>query len=126
MKRHIGQLTALLCGMVLWLGAVAYQKPLHISGAREWMRVLSNGALVPGVLFVGISGLMWIAGEGLFDGIRYSMSRMKSQLRGREKKYDSFYDYMQREKKQEPSYPMLIPGLFFLALSVVMTVLFYV
>lgn len=124
MKRHMGQLTALLCGLALWFGAVMYQKPLQLSGVREWMRVLSNGALVPGVLFVGISGLVWIAGEGLFDGIRYSMSRMKSQFFGRNKNY-SFYDYTRREKKHGSSYPMLIPGLLFLALSVVLTVLFY-
>lgn len=124
MKRHWGQLTALLCGCILYLLCVLYQGLPQTSNAREWFRVLSNGALIPGVLFIGISGIVWIADEGLFDGIKYSMSSMMSHIKGHDKRYTSYYDYTRREKNA-PSYPMLLPGAVFLALAIVLTLLYH-
>ena len=77
LTRRQGRLIALLCGFALWLIGVLYQGLPQASGAREWFRVLSNGALVPGVLFSGISGMMWIAGEGLFFLARFIYKRRK-------------------------------------------------
>lgn len=125
MKRHLGQLISLICGGVLCLLSVLYQEPSQVSGFQEWCRVLSNGALVPGVLLTGISCMVWIAGEGLFEGIKYATSSMLSLIWGRNKQYATFYDYSQREKKQSIGYPMLLPGLFFLAAAVVLTLLYY-
>ncbi len=124
MKRHRGRLIALLCGFALWLIGVLYQGLPQGSNAREWFRVLSNGALIPGVLLVGISGMTWIAGEGLFDGIKYTLSSMKSRIWGQEKRYASYYDYTRREKKKGSSYPMLLPGLFFLTAAIILTLLY--
>lgn len=124
MKRHLGRLISLLCGLALWIIGVSYQGLPQTAAASEWFRILSNGALIPGILFLGISGLTWISGEGLFDGIRYSMSTLLKRLQGKNKRYGSYYDYTQREKKR-PSYPMLLPGLLFLAAAVILTVLYY-
>ncbi len=125
MKRHLGKLIALLCGLALWVFGVAYQGLPQTPDSKEWFRVLSNGALLPGVLFVGISGLTWIAGDGMFDGLAYSMRTLITHLRREKKKYASYYDYTQREKKRG-TYPMLLPGLFFLAAAMVLTLLFYI
>ena len=124
MRRYSGKILALLCGLALWLISTLYQGLPQTADAREWFRVLSNGALIPGVLFVGIGGLSWIAGDGLFDGIKYSLQTMLVHLRGGQKKYASYYDYTQREKKRG-AYPTLLPGLFFLAAAVVLAVLYY-
>ena len=125
MKCHRGRLTALLCGAVLWLISVLYQGLPQASNTKEWFLILSNGALIPGVLFVGISGMMWVAGEGLFDGIKYSMSSLMARMRGHEKRYATYYDYTRREKKEAPSFPMLFPGLTFLAAAVILTLLYH-
>lgn len=124
MKRHGGQLIALLCGLALWAGCIWYQSPAQGAGAREWIRILSNGALIPGVLFLGVSGLTWIAGDGQFDGIRYSMSSLLARLRGEKKPYATYFDYTRREKKRG-GYPLLAPGAFFLAAAVVLTLLYH-
>lgn len=124
MKRHRRRLTALLCGCVMWLLCVLYQGLPQTSDVREWFRVLSNGALIPGVLFVGFSGISWIAGEGLFDGIKYSMSSMMAHIRGHEKRYASYYDYTRREQKGR-SYPLLFPGVTFLAAAIIFTLLYH-
>ena len=124
MKRHWGRLAALLCGCVLWLLCMLYQGLPQTSDIREWLRVLSNGALIPGVLFAGVSGMVWIAGEGLFDGFKYSMSSMIARMRGQEKRYATYYDYARREK-DPPSFPLLLPGLAFLAAAAVLTLLYH-
>lgn len=125
MKRHLGKLTVLLCGAVLWAVSVVYQSPNPAAGFREWCRVLSNGALIPGVLFLGIGLMSWIAGTGQFDGFRYSMSSLYARLRGEKKQYASYYDYIHRQKKPRGSSPLLLPGLFFLAAAVILTLLYY-
>ena len=125
MKRHLGQLIALLCGFAMFLISVFYQEPSQISGAREWMRIASNAALLPGVLFVGLSAMLWISGEGAFDGIRYTVTSMMARLRGVDKQYASYFDYTRREKKKSAGNPMLAPGLFFLAVAIILTLLFY-
>ena len=124
MRRHLGQLIALLCGAAMFLISLFYQEPSRISGAREWLRIASNAALLPGVLFVGLSAMIRISGEGLFDGLRYTMSSMMARLRGVDKQYASYYDYTRREKKRVGS-PMLLPGLFFLTAAIILTLTYY-
>ena len=124
MKRHIGKLAALAFGLVLLVFSFVYQKPYAGSGAKECMRILSNSALVPGILLTGVGVLARISDEGFFDGVRYSMSSIFSHVRKREKKYASFYDYMRRERKKS-SNPLLLPGLGYLAAAVVLTVVYY-
>lgn len=126
MKRYRGKLIALLCGLVLWILIVVYQSPDPTAGAQEWCRVLSNGALVPGVLFLGLGLLAWIAGSGQFDAIRYTFSNLLTHLRGAEKQYATYYDYLHREKKKGDSSPLILPGLLFLTIAVVLTLLYYV
>ncbi len=123
MKRRWPQLIALACGLVLCGLCIFYQRPAQGCGAREWFRIVSNAALVPGVLLVGISALSWIAGEGTFDAIRYCMQSLFAHLRRQDKRYASYYDYTQREKKKG-SQPMLLPGLCFLAAAVIFTLLY--
>ena len=125
MRRQMGKLIALLCGAVLFLLSLLYQRPAQISGAREWLRILSNAALLPGVLLSGLSVLIRISGEGLFDGLRYTMSSLLARLRGVDKRYASYFDYTQREKKQRAGDPLLLPGLFFLAAAILLTVFYY-
>ncbi len=119
-----GGLLALICGGAVWFIRVWYQGIPETGNIREWCRILSNGALIPGVLFVGISALSWIAGDGMFDGLKYCMDTMMIHLRGDKKKYGSYYDYTQRKKKRG-NYPMLLPGIFFLGAAVVLTLLYH-
>ena len=125
MRRHLGKLIALLCGALLFVLSLLYQKPGQISGAREWLRILSNACLLPGVVLSGLSALLWISGEGLFDGLRYTMSSLMARLRGVDKRYASYFDYTQREKRKRTGNPLLLPGLFFLTAAILMTLFYY-
>lgn len=126
MKRHLGQLIALLFGLVLWGISIVYQAPAPGIDLQEWCRILSNAALIPGILLLGLTGMLRISEEGVFDGLRYSLSSLFAHFRGDTKRYPSYYDYIHRERKQRVSYPMLLPGLFFLVMAILLTLLYYV
>jgi hypothetical protein len=125
MKRHAGKLIALLVGLLLWGLAVLVQLEESPTDVQGWVRVLSNGALIPGVLYLGLSALSWIAGDGLFDGIKYATSCLWIHLKGEQKRYATYYDYIHRPKKERTGSAMLWPGVFYLLCALVLTGIFY-
>lgn len=126
MKRYAGTLAALVCGLALMILCFFWQDPGAISGTRERLRILSNAALVPGVLLTGIGGLVKISDEQFFDGIKYTMHRIASHLRREPGRHASYYEYTHRERRRGNARPLLLAGFFFLILAVILTVLFYV
>lgn len=126
MKRHAGTIAAALCGLVLFVFSILWQDLSVASGAREWVRVLSNAALVPGVLLTGVGLLVRIADENFFDGIRYATGSLLSHLQGKPKRHASYYEYLRREKKPGPALSLLLPGLGFLIPAAILTALYYV
>lgn len=125
MKRHAGTIAAALCGLVLFVFSIFWQDLSGASGAREWVRVLSNAALVPGVLLTGVGLLVRIADENFFDGIRYATGSLISHLQGKPKRHASYYDYLHRTKKKSPALSILLPGLIYLGAAAALTALYY-
>ena len=125
MRRHLGLFVALACGFGLFAASVLYQEPGQETDWMDWCRILSNAALIPGVLFSGISALSWIAGEGMIDGIKYATSSLLARIRGTEKRYATYLDYLKRSRRKGPGAGLLFTGLFFLGVAVLFTGLFY-
>ncbi len=125
MKRLKGQLTALIIGLILLIFSLISQKTDTITGTKEWIRILSNSALIPGVLLTGLGVIVRISDEGFFDGIKYSMSSILTHVRREPKRYASFFDYMKREKKAAAN-PLLLPGLIYLVIAIILTGIYYV
>lgn len=125
MKRYAGTITAFFCGLILLILSLLWQDKSVVSGAKEWIRICSNAALVPGVLLTGLGLLARIADEHFFDGIKYATASLISHLQGKPRRHAGFYDYLHREKKKSPALSLLLPGFFYLALAVTLTALFY-
>lgn len=125
MKRHIGKLIALLAGMLLFGGGVLFQERTADMRARDWMRICSNAALLPGVMLTGVGFLVKISGEGLFDGIKYAVGSLMNHLLGNKKRYGTYYDYRSRRTGRAGGNSLIVPGLLFLALAAVLTVCYY-
>lgn len=125
MKQYTGKLSAFICGLILLVVSIICQDVSNIKGVKDWICILSNAALVPGVLLTGFGLLVRIAGEGIFDGIKYALSSMLTHLRREQKRHATYYDYTQRKKKQENASSLLLSGIFYLAAAVIMTILFY-
>lgn len=125
MKRHIGKLIALLAGVLLFVGGVLFQERTPDMQTRDWLRICSNAALVPGVMLTGIGFLVKISGEGFFDGIKYAVGSMMNHLLGKQKRYGTYYDYRSRRTERAGASSVIVPGFIFLALAVVLTVCYY-
>lgn len=126
MKRHAGMVVSFLIGALFMAFCVLYQDPASVYGYREWMRILSNAALLPGVLFAGIGAMIKISEQGFFDGIHFAFSSFISHMRRESKHYASYYDYQQREKKKGNTGTLLVTGMFFLLLAVILAVIYYI
>lgn len=126
MTKWIGHIVAFVIGCILMLCCVLFQQT-EGADTTGWMLILSNAALVPGVLLLGFGILTLIAGEGLFDAAKYTASAIWTHLRGGKLKYESYYLYTKRERKQKTGGVgfMLIPGAIFLIIAFAFTGAFY-
>lgn len=124
-KFHISFIISWSFGFLLLLFSIFYQDLSRLSGIKDWLRILSNAALVPGVLLTGISVLVKISEEGIFDGAKYAVSSIFSHLRKNPKPYASYYEYMRREKKKGNITSFLFSGLFYLILAICFTLFYY-
>ena len=109
----------LLCA-VIW-GLFDQSEPLEI------VRVLADSCFIPGALFVGISLIGWMSTKGAYDIFGYSIRGLLSLWKKESYfKSNSYYDYKQKkdEERKPMSKHMLFVGLIFLALGIVMTVVY--
>lgn len=127
MKRYTGWTAAAVCGVILFILGLLWQDLMAASGSRDWLRIFSNAALFPGTLLTGISLLVKIGEENVFDGIKYALGSLFTHLKGGSKRYATYYDYLHRERPQKRGgvLPMLTVGLCFLLAAVLFTTLFY-
>lgn len=92
-------------------------------------RILADAFFVPGMLLLGVGGLMFVSAAGALDGIGYALHCIGcSLIPGRRLyKYQKYGDYI--EHKQENRVKgygfLLISGLVTIAVSVVFMLLFY-
>lgn len=94
---------------------------------KEVFHLLADGFFVPGVFFSGIGLLALIARDGQFDGLAYTLYiiREKFVFLRRDDKTADFGEFRSRQKRRkEPVWPILVPGLYFLAVSVIFIILF--
>lgn len=124
MKR-ISLLIAAVVGLVIMGLSLLWQGTDNAEIAADWFRMLSNSALLAGVILAGIGALAWVSDEHFFDGIRYAVSSVFSHLRGKPKRYATYYDYIHREKTKGGRFKLIVPGLIFLGLAVLFTGLYY-
>lgn len=91
-------------------------------------RLLSDAFTVPGVLLVGIGGMVWLSGEGALNGLMYCLKSLKRLIPGKgADKMGTYADYVaERQGKKTGGYGFLIiSGAVSLAISLVFLALFY-
>ncbi|MDE6032254.1 MAG: DUF3899 domain-containing protein, partial [Oscillospiraceae bacterium] len=117
-------IAAAVSGTVIMGLSLLWQGLENAQTAADRLRMLSNSALLAGVILAGIGALAWVSDEHFFDGIRYSVSSLVCRLRGKPKRYATYYDYIHREKAKGGGFLMIVPGLVFLGIAVLFTVLY--
>ena len=94
------------------------------------IQILSDAFFVPGVLMTLFAGMMYVSSEGALIGIGFVIrNAVLTFIPMGRAKHEKYADYRERKlsnaKKQDNSY-VLITGLFFLAIGIILTVIWYV
>lgn len=96
------------------------------------LQILSDGFFVSGIMLTLYAGMLFISGEGALIGISFVLRNIVQAFVPMGRKNHEFYrDYRERKlaekkaKRQSGDHCILFTGLFFLAISVIFTVIWY-
>ncbi len=126
MKSLRKYLITLLVGF-LFVAGILYSKDFFAqTDPVKIYHILCDAFFVVGVVFTGFGLLIFTTNEGTFDMMVYGVRSFFDLFRKNpDKKYPTFYDYRtSREEKKLKFGFLLICGLFFLAVSMVMYLLY--
>ena len=105
-----------------------------IFAATEWKaisKILADAFTIPGMLFILIGCLVWVSGDGFFDGISYALSyTFKLLVPGAEKKMPKYADYVElkRDKREKNKFSfafLFIVGGIYLLIAIIFIILYY-
>ena len=97
--------------------------------AQELLRDVSDAFFIPGVLLVCVGGLLFVAGNGIFDMLNFGVMKVLSLVRSdkyRAKQPRTYYDYVSaRNANRRGGYSGLLwVGLIFLLLAAAFVALY--
>ena len=125
MKRYI---ISIIVGLFL-TGFVVFSKDaFHQESTKDTIQVLVDGFFVSGALLTLYGGLVFTSNEGAFDMLKFGIIKFfdlfKTDLS--KAKYNTFYDYrVERMEKKQPIAYLLLVGLGFLAISMILLIIYY-
>ena len=126
MKTITKYLITIGTGLAAALYVALTRNIFSVTNPSQIFAILSDSFTVPGVLLTGIGGLMFVSNEGGFDALSYGITSFIDLFRKEKKnKYKTFYDY--KEEKASKTLPVsfvLISGLIFMALAIIMLLLY--
>lgn len=147
-ERKKGVLTVLIAGLLLVLVVIFTKWPVEkvtqvVDGVEktQWswypeisiFHKLCDGFFVAGVLIFGVGALKFFRNKGTFDVLSYGVSSLvytaipMLDKREPEQRNEDFYGYTQRKREErKPASELLIAGGVYLALALVMLVLYSV
>ena len=97
------------------------------------IQILSDGFFVSGILMTMFAGMLFVSGEGALIGIGFVLRNIVQAFTPMGRKNHEFYGkYRERKlaekkaKKTSGDHCIVVTGLFFLAIGIVFTVIWYV
>lgn len=96
---------------------------------KDILHLLINAFFAPGVFIAGIGLLVFASNEGAFDMLGFAVTKLADLFRRdyKSRKYKDFYEY--RNIKHENAHSMafmLIVGVVFIAVSLILTAVYYI
>ena len=115
---------ALIAFLVIW------SKGFFTDSAAVNLQILSDAFFVSGVLMTLFAGMLYVSGEGALIGIGFVLRNVVLTFipMGRAK-HERYADYRERKlsrAKKQDNGCILVTGLFFLAIGIVFTAIWYV
>lgn len=117
-----------MTAIIVWIviaGLLTYIKKIWIFlGVRELMSKLSDIFFIPGVVVLVIGIIVFAVGDGLFDGVGYSVKALRD-IKSSERPQESYLDYKKRmSTKEYPTRPFFIVAGISLLLAILFTALY--
>lgn len=122
--------TVLAAGLMTW-ATLSLHGFAQAQAAVDRYRILADAFTIPGLFLILLGALVWVARQGTFDGLRYSLGYVFKRLIpfGATDKPEKYYDYVEKRKekrKQSGSYAYLfVVGGAFMAAAILFMILFY-
>ena len=115
--------------LVFVIFAVILREPFSKDGAKAIVGELSNCFFIPGALMSAFGALTYLSSKGAYDSFSYIFTNFALHsliYRDQPKKYESFYDYKMKKDENGRKWlnHMFIVGLFTLALSVILYIVY--
>ncbi len=122
-------LIASLAGIAMVVAVLLTRKTFGKLDGQAILQDLSDAFFVPGVLIISMGGLMFVAENGVFDMLNFSIRKVITLVRGqkyREEQPKTYYDYVQaQDAKPRTGFGYLLKvGAAFLVLAVIFTLLY--
>ena len=94
------------------------------------LQIVADGFFVSGILMTLFAGMMFVSGEGALIGIQFVLRNVVLAFTPMGRKHHELYkDYRERklsEAKKASDHCVLITGLFFLAIGIILTIIWSV
>ena len=128
MKRDtiLQYVAGIIIAIAIFVAGAFSQGLFEETSLKEVYGCLSDCFLFPAVLIGGFGALSWIAGEGAFDMMAYSISFVFNSIIHPRDKQEKFFEYkLRKEEERKPWLKhWLIIGLVCFALSVLFLLLY--
>ena len=115
---------ALIAFFVIW------SKGFFTESAAVNLQILSDAFFVPGVLMTLFAGMLYVSGEGALIGIGFVLRNVVLAFipmgRARHERYIDYRARKLSEAKKTNYSSILLTGLFFLAVGIVLSLIWYV
>ncbi len=108
-------------------GVLASRDYFGLESAAARYSALSDGFFAPAVMLLGLSGLLFVASDGVFDTFGFAFSKFRQLIRGREEgEPRTYYDYkiLKHGVRKSPGKQFIVLGAADLLLAVIFYLLF--
>ena len=108
---------------------VIWSKGFFTDRAAVNLQILSDAFFVSGILMTLFAGMLYVSSEGALVGIGFVLRNVVLTFipmgRARQERYADYRERKMREMKKNNDICILITGLFFLAVGIVLTLIWY-
>ena len=108
---------------------VIWSKDFFTDRAAVNLQILSDAFFVAGILMTLFAGMLYVSSEGALVGIGFVLRNVVLTFipmgRARQERYADYRERKMREMKKNNDICILITGLFFLAVGIVLTLIWY-
>ena len=108
---------------------VIWSKGFFTDRAAVNLQILSDAFFVAGILMTLFAGMLYVSSEGALVGIGFVLRNVVLTFipmgRARQERYADYRERKMREMKKNNDICILITGLFFLAVGIVLSLIWY-